>query len=247
MENELRHFDLIERYSDNELSDGERMDFEDRLAQDTNLKSEFEIYQSIISEVKNKAKHDALKDKLRIADREMDMSVSEKRHISRFTAYRIAASVILIVGISVVFIYRHENRNNSIASSYWENDSGLPVTMGDTASTFDRLMNAYKLRDYKLFNSIITSMPERQLNNDTLVYYKAIIDYELKDDKTAILEFHSIAISQTSVYREKAQYRLALIYITNNQIPEAKQLLSSIASDTSSQYSDRAKAILKEL
>ncbi|CAM6004419.1 unnamed protein product [Sphagnum balticum] len=238
------------------MSESERIDFENRLAQDAELKSEFEIYQSIISEVRNKAKRDTLKDKLRIADREMDMSVADRemdmsvavtRHINRFAAYRIAASVILIVSVSTFFLYRHENKYNSIASAYWENDNGLPVTMGDAPSNFDRLMNAYKLRDYRLFHAIISSMPVGQLNSDTLLYYKAIIDHEQKNDKSATVEFQNIAVSQTSVYREKAQYRLALIYISNNQIPEAKHLLSFIASDPTSQYADRAKAILKEL
>jgi len=244
----LKYFDLIERYLDNEMQEDERISFDKELEQNEILKKELEVYQAIVSEVKNGSKRRDLKDKLRDADKDLDQEITLKPHSIKLWQYSIAASILLIIGIGAFYYYYNTgDKYIAIADKYWEHDNGLAVTMGEDKSAFDAIMNAYKLKDYKQCNDLLQESLKQKPYNDTLTYYGAVIEHELNNDEISISEFRKVAALPTSIFKEKSEYRLALLLLKSNKVKEAKSILSAIAQNPNHQYVDQAKSILSEL
>src|ERR1035437_1175808 len=101
----LKNIELIEQYFEGKLSEKERIDFEAKLLIDAEFKKEYEFYTHIVAGIKE-AGEDKLREKLKIADRELDsgkvISIERK---SNFKTLALAASLIFLIGLSVIWYF----------------------------------------------------------------------------------------------------------------------------------------------
>lgn len=214
MTDTLKNIELIEGYCEGRLDVSVKAAFENRLLIDEELNEEYELYKAIVSGIKEQG-HNNLKNQLKIADAELDNVVGVKKAIKPKQKYwAMAASIILIIGISIFWKYTTDTKLSVLADNYCDKEKGLPVEMSSNKGKYDYVMNLYKKVDYKGAENEINKLLVVNSYNDTLNYFLGVVTYELKDFETAKLSFNKIKLD--SRYFEKAQYRIILIALKQN-------------------------------
>ena len=161
------------------------------------------------------------------------------------TLLKVAAVLIPFIAIGSYLVLTQFGSNSVLYAKYYEKEIGLPVLMNtDTEKTFNESMGAFKDNEYKEALSGFQSLLSEDIKNDTLLYFSGCSYMELNDFANAILKFE--AVPDKSVFKEKSEYRLVLMYIEENDLNKAKKLLHSIASEAEHTYNSKAKEILKE-
>jgi hypothetical protein len=238
---ELKHLEEIERYLDGEMTDQERLAFEQRLTTEPLLKQEYDVLSSVIKQVQN-SKRDELKSLLQKADLELDdKPVSQPKGIL-FWRYAIAASITLMIGLSVFYYYNSkvDNREKLVAA-YWKKDNGLPVLMDEKSNaSLDNAMTAYKGGNYDYAFSQFEALTQ----TDTVLYYEGLCSFELKKDATTYIK--PLAENNRSVFQSKAKYYLLLLYIKADKKQDAINLLNELLKDTDHPYREQILKLSQE-
>lgn len=154
----------------------------------------------------------------------------------------IAASIILIIGLTFAFQYH----SNPHVSDFDFSDAGLPVHLDiEDSSNYNEFTNLYKLGNYINAEDKIDILMEDYSTNDTLLYYKACILKE-QNKYTEALDFYQ-GIDSSSEYFEKANYQSAMCYWYLDDTQKLKNSLTKITSNPNHLFYDRALLILEKL
>jgi len=147
------------------------------------------------------------------------LQIHAKKTKVNFTYYKIAASLILLFGISY-FIYTNSNKTHSLEPFMIE-DAGFKVWMSATSSRVDLQngMNYYRHKNYTEALPYFSKLPK----NDTALYYSGISSIQLNQLYDAELLFNKIP--SESIYKNKSLYYLSLCYIFNHKEKEGLSLL----------------------
>ncbi len=158
-------------------------------------------------------------DALQVFISEAPLKIKTHKSKSYFMCYKIAASLIVLIGISY-FIYTNSNKTNSLESFMIE-DAGFKVCMSATSSHVDLLngMNYYRHKNYG------EALPyfSKLANNDTALYFSGISYMQLNQLSDAELLFNKIP--SESIYKNKSLYYLSLCYVFNHKEKEGLSLL----------------------
>jgi len=235
MMREEEHIDLFERYRNGELSDSELRDFEARLAYDSEFKAEFEAYENVENGIKTHFRAE-LKSKLQEVDKEMD-ATPKKKSIVSLLAWTSSIAAAIVFGM---FIFQHFSQPSyeQLAQNYWPYEDGLPVKMS-TSSKYDEAMNAFKLKDWEKAENLLS-----EIESDTASYFLGEVAYQNNKQQIAISYFSGI--EKSSVYYQKAQFKLALLWLTTGNTAKAKEIIDSLIEEKS-EFSDDAQEILKKI
>lgn len=229
------HIEIFERYRNGELSEAELKDFEARLAYDSEFKESFEQYEAIEVGIKTHFRNE-LKTKLQDLDQQMDAPV-KKSSIVKLVAWTSSMAAAVIIGF---FIFQHysELNNVQLAKQYWPHEEGLPVKMS-TKGKYDDAMNAYKLGQFEKAQKLLES-----IDSDTAIYFSGVVSFELEDYPLAEKEFQQI--DKNSLYYDEAQFRLAMVLISSNEVAKAKRILKK-QIDNKTEFARDSKEILEKL
>lgn len=248
MSETLKNIEIIEAYSEGKLSIQEKIDFENRLLSDLELKADFELYKSIVEGIKA-AGEDQLRAKLRTADFALDAqtNVSEKstKSLQMAKYWTVAASVTIVLCAFVFIKFIQTPRLEKLAEKYYEKEKGLPVQMSMESSSMDSIMNLYKNSDYKLAKKGLQAMLVKDLSNDTLNYFLGVTLYELGDYKGADECF--VQIKQNSAYFQKCQYRELLVFLKTKNMVMVGSSINEILKNRDHLYYDKAEQLRSEL
>jgi hypothetical protein len=150
------------------------------------------------------------------------LNLQTKKQIPLSNYYKIAAGVLLVITFSV-FTKLYFFNNQSI-QNYWVQDTGFKVLMGNETNSAGLAngMSFYKAEQYN------QAIAEFSLNNfsDTAAYYSGICFIKLNELDSA--EKYLLTIPQTSIYKNKAMYYLALSYFYNDKKSKALDILNTI-------------------
>lgn len=240
----LKNIEEIENYFEGKLSLEDKLLFEAKLESNPELADELNLYKQIRSAIVEKGNND-LKNKFALADEELDIATIVS--INKKTNYKvlaIAASVILVVGVSIFFFLNGKKDYTQLAIKYYEAEKGLPVEMGPT-SKFDKLMNLYKLGNYTDAQRELDELFKNNSNNDTLLYFSAVVNDELKDYDSAISGYSKIPNSST--FFQKAQYRLVLTYLKTNEKDKALDVIKQSLENKEHLFYDKLSQLSSEL
>lgn len=242
----LKNIEEIENYFEGKLSLEDKLLFEAKLESNADLVAEFDLYKQIRGAIVEKGKVD-LKSKFALVDKELDNNQTRVIPISKKRNYKtlaIAASVLIVVGLSIFFLLNKKNDYSQLASKYYEAEKGLPVEMG-ASNKFDNLMNFYKSGNYNDAKKLMDEMLKMETTNDTLIYFNAVISEELKNYRPAINNY--TRIPSTSNYFQKAQYRLALTYLKSNDKNNAIEIINQALSNKEHLYYEKLSQLRVEL
>lgn len=240
-QNEIR--ELIDRYLQGEMSDKEKVTFEQRLIDEPDLREEFENQKKIIDIVSA----GALKEKLE--ELHLRHQIKKRNHgrFYLYTATAVAATFAIV--LSFWFMYQPAAGTpyeQMIASVYFK-DPGLPTLMStaETNREFELAMIDYKLGDYRSSLDRLTALSEENPQNDTIRFYLGVNWFELGNFQRAGQLFEELRTSDSRYVIEKAEWYSALNYLHLEDREKAGELFNNIAEDYSHLYqSDASNAML---
>jgi len=161
MKNDIR---LIEKYLNGELSDSQKLEFENRLKTDKSLFDELELCKKVSDAIHES---DIMELRQTINIIVQDKPTIMGLHIGRFFYWQIAAAVILaFVVIKSVFFYNSQQNNTSETFSkfYKPYSSAQLIRDGKANSANDSLLNI-ALTSYENQNYILAEESFKQIAN----------------------------------------------------------------------------------
>ncbi len=243
MNNNFTNSDLLVQYLDGELSPEERLQLENELKQNTAMQQELEN----LTLAKQAIKNYGLKQKVSAIHIEMmkEMTATEKpvktgviRSIARRTM-KIAASLLIVLLGFGVYQYVSVSPDKLFAEKY--QPYSLSVSRG-TADA-DAMENAYKERNYTTVINLFTGLQNAGQKENFLagLAYLAINDYA-----KGIVSFNKVQslnnAAGASIFKDDAEYYLALSYLKNKEIKSALPLFASIRNNPDHLYNDKVTA-----
>ena len=246
---DLTYFDQIERYHDNEMTADERKRFENELLYNSELAEELELYKQIVSGIKD-YHIDKFKKKLREVDFELDAELEQSKKTRKLVVYlSIAASFLLLIGTSAYFFMFNTKPNyNEIALQNREIEKGLPVFMSSSNEVgISEAMNFYKQNKYSESLNLLKKIELNKPTNDTVIYFIALNNELINNTQEAISYYEKLIPVESSIFKEKAEYRLSLCYLVKGDIIKAKALLKAITEKQQHTFKSNAEKVLKEL
>jgi hypothetical protein len=153
--------------------------------------------------------------------------------------YKIAASIILLITVGVftkLYFFNQQTLQN-----YWVQDTGFKVLMGNEnkRTSIANGMSFYKAQQFK------EAITEFSFNhyNDTAIYYSGICFIKMNELDSA--EKYLQNVPQTSHYKIKSMYYLALSYLFNNKQNQALHIFNTTDFDDN-EMELKKKLILNE-
>ncbi len=236
MEEKNQNIDSFEKYLADELSQKEVLEFDARLAYDSEFRNEFEQYQAIEQGIKTHYRN-KLKSKFENIDSALDQKRIKQQKIKKQLLFSTSFAALLIIGC-VILLRLQTSSSTEIAQKYWTEEPGLPVKMG-TKGKYDDAMNAYKLGELDKASILL-----KNIQSDTSYYFQGIVAYEM--DNTFDAKRYLKRIQESSVYYQKAQFRLGLVLISEGDLKTSKKIFEELVAGNST-LKDVSEEILMEI
>ena len=230
--------DLIEAYLNNKLAGDEQMAFENRIELEPDLLEEIVLHRQIREFVKENEIHN-LKSQVKnwILEEKEDVKMKKIAPFSRINLLRIAASLALISSLAWLYFNSQSSSGNQYFAELVQQNPGT-LQGNDDRSNWTQLFREKK------YAKVISILNIKEIKTSEEIYYLGLSYAAETNYSKAIIQFSSI-ILQDSVYAEKANWALALVYLKQNNKILARLLLEKTAS-SDSEFREKAKDLLQE-
>jgi tetratricopeptide (TPR) repeat protein len=227
---------IIEAYLNQELAGEDLTIFENRLNTEPDLVEELGLHRQIRSFVtETEVQH--LKGQVKDWMQEDAVEEVKPKTISLFSRtnlMRIAASLALVSGLGW-FYFNSQSSENQYLTALVEQNPDL-LQGNDDRNVWSSLFQEKK------YSNVIAVLEKKAAMSPEEVYYLGLC-YVGETNYPKAIEQFSKTILQDSVYSEKANWALALVYLKEKKDDLAKPLLEKIAG-SDSEFSEKAKGLL---
>jgi TolA-binding protein len=177
------------------------------------------------------------------AQDKIDAVTSKTKQTHKKQPYlKYAAVVISFVAIAGYFSL---NTSKSI-DNYYIKESGLPNLMSSTINDWNKLMQFYKSNELEKAYTFSEEISKVKINNDTIIYYQAVIAYDLNKFEIATENFKKIEANKQSIFNSDAEFRLGFSLLKAGKKEESKQQFEKVAN-SESPFNSYAATILEEV
>ena len=132
------------------------------------------------------------------------IALGTKQTQKRQPYLKYAAVLIPFVAIAGYFLL---NTSKSI-DTYFIKDTGLPNLMSTSENDWNKLMQLYKSNELESAYQLSEEIGKKKRNNDTVIYYKAVIAYDLNKFEMANENFKNISTDKQSIFQADSEFRL---------------------------------------
>jgi len=145
-----------------------------------------------------------------------------------FSFIKVAAMLIPLISIGFLWFYEGISENEKIFDEYFQEEFGMPVTMRAVDNiAFYEAMNIYRDGDYKRAFTAFEKLQPSEGLNDTLDYFMACSLINSKCYTESMYYFNKI--DRSSIYFEKAQFYMALVFLYSDDMSKASETLQGIS------------------
>jgi tetratricopeptide (TPR) repeat protein len=252
MTNSEKDVEFIERYIEGELTPEEKKDFEERLAVDEVFESTYLTYRNLIEGIQYSGKQKLIQ---RLKKLEANISVQEtfdKRimgiRMKDFYSYSAAATVLLLITFSFIFIINDKPTANEIYTEYFQPyPNVVNATTRGEESVLDPKEQAYRYYDLEEYEKAVVAFENilKKEKDPAVLLYAGNSYLALGKFNTASAKLKSLD-SLDSPFDVQAQWYLAMSYLANKNSKEGKIILNKIKAQNVS-YSKKAQDILNTM
>lgn len=226
---------LIESFLDGTLNADLQQDFQRRMHDSHEFKSEVELAESVLSTWKN-VHDDSVTKEIKEIYLEAKAEGLNKSHFThRISAPILYAAAVIFIALFVSLFYNFWNvppLNEELYASYYQPFPADPNVRGGDLMNKNSGMNEYRDENYKsaipLFESAIkaTGGPQR------LNLFLGICYLETGDFSNAEMSFKDAASIQDAILRQNAEWYLAMTYLKANDLNNCVAQLQKIATSS---------------
>jgi tetratricopeptide (TPR) repeat protein len=255
MKQEMNYSMYVDRYLDGVMSVDEQFWFEKELQHDADLQEEVKLQ-------KNLQKMLAEKEVLEL-ESELDVIYQQTYHpwkttissVSRnikesLTKYTVvAASIALIIIMSVTFFSRRGSTNADIYNAHFQPAEISMIFRASAEEVNSDLRNAMTMYENKEYGKAI-QLFEKVLAEDKsrigLNLYSGISHMEIEEYAEANKSFQKVIDHQANAFIESAEWYLGLCYLKTNENEKATEVFEEIV-ERDGYFKKDARKIIKEL
>lgn len=246
MDNSTHHMsEQLVQYLDGELTGANKELIEQQLAADKNLRDELEslkVTREVVMifglQQKVSVIHQQMMPELQTPVKKMNpIAIGSTRRIIRYSI-AVAASVVLIVGSIIGYNFYNLSSGKVFASNYRSYELG---TLRDADSMqVSPVEKAYREKDYQK----AAGLSSKNTSNTVKETFLAGLSYvELGNNAEAIAKFNKVIAQndsvKTNLFKDDAEYYLALTHIRNKDFDFAIDLLRSIKENPKHLYHEK--------
>lgn len=235
---------LIESYLDGELSEQERLQFEQELKTNKELANDLLIHQEIRNALGDEDLID-LREKLSIIREDYHRKEKKKKRFAIFAS----SSIIVIAFITTFFICNKSYTNDELYNMYYEHYDAGTIVRGEVQPTKEIYTNALRTYDkgqyaeaIKLFEQIRDTSAFYQPKE----YYTALSYMELQNFDKALNHLEPLLKNNVSALHKNIIWFSGLCYLKTNQNEKAKQQFKYL-SNSSSCFKQKSTEILEKI
>lgn len=169
---------------------------------------------------------------------------------SRFSfkkqGWYVAASIVILMAISAVLLLNKPIDNEALYAEYFSPHANTlaPVERNETTSTsLEKALLAYENKEY--VEALAFFEESEEANSTAVDFYKACSYMAISQIEDALPLLKKVSTSEDA-YATYAHWYLALSYLKNNDVPNAKIHLETIVTRSYYPY-EKAKQLLGEL
>jgi predicted negative regulator of RcsB-dependent stress response len=228
------------QYLDGELTGAEKESIEQQLAADKNLQEELESLKATREAVKIfglQQKVSGIHQQMMQEMQSPVKKISSTRRIIRY-GIAVAASVVLIVGCIIGYNFYTLSSNKVFASNYHSYE--LSTVRSDDTAQISPVEKAYREKDYKKTVELISQQSSLTVKETFLAGMSYM---ELNNSTKAIDEFKKVIAgnenAKSNLFKDEAEYYLALTYISNKDYDFALDILRTIKENPEHLYHEK--------
>lgn len=214
-------FASIEQYLLGESTAEERLVFENNIANNKEWAAkvaEVKLLFTGIETASLKQRLDAYHEKLKKNNPQKEV----RKIISTSRKWLAAASVTLLVALSVWLYTSSQNKYEKLYASYYKPDPGLMSAMGVGDNyLFNKAMLDYKTGNYKKAIDEWSKLKKSERPNDTLSYFLGVAQQADGNNTEALLLLQSMASDSTKPFYKDACWYTGLALLKQGAISEA--------------------------
>jgi len=238
------HFEQIDSYLLEEMSDKMKAKFEEAMAEDIELRKEVMLRRDIMQGIridgrkKLKATLDEIHDQ---KDRTIQKSIVSRS--KRLAPWLVAAGLVLL--LSVRFLWNPQPQPDLFSSYYEPYELSMNLRNLDNKQTLTTIDRLYSERNYTAAQPIIESYLKENPNQKTLQLALAICQFENKEYENAISSLESL--ENDPFLKDQAYWYLALIHLDQQNTSEAIKNLKPLIDDPTADHHDEARKLFEEI
>ena len=242
MDNFTKQTESLMRYLDGEMSQTEKEEFEKELTADESLRQQLQDLQASREAVKMYG----LKQQVASVHREImeetkpGAVIRKMSSTRRFARYglRVAASIVLIAICFLAYRFFSLSPDKLYNEKY--NSFELSTLRGENENQATEIEKAYREKNYKRVLVLSTKYPEKNIKDEFLAGISCL---ELNKPSEAVDLFNKVIIrdqnSDHPVYKDDAEYYLALSYLRAKNYEKALELMNAIHENRSHLYREK--------
>jgi tetratricopeptide (TPR) repeat protein len=234
---------VFENYLTNQLSEKDKIDFENQLQNDASIREKFRIYQNWTNYLENKFDSKTIDFKKNLETISKSNFTENKKSETKVISFKpyyfaIAASIVLVIGTWFMMQNSMPNYND-----YNQHEDAYFTERDDVIENLKLAQDAFNIKNYPEaitnFEIVLKSYKRPEIE-----FYFAVSLLEVDKFTESEVIFNNLK-SGTSIYKDKSTWYLALSNLKQKKYEETKEFLKQIPEDAE----DYAKAekLLDEL
>jgi hypothetical protein len=238
---------MIETYLDGNLNETEKAEFNKLLIEDNCLASEIILHKEVNEAILDNEIHEFREKVYKLISSSAEKSSRFLLFPKKLIKYPVAASIVLLIGISLWQVFSLESPDKIYADYYKAYQPDISVRSINT--TTDKIQLSYLLYqegDYESSFEILNNYLAENADNQTARFYLGMNAIELGKIDFAIAELKKIEQDETTPYAIHARWYLAMTYLKSKNPDEARIYLKSLRKEENF-YSEKAREVLKKL
>ena len=157
------------------------------------------------------------------------------------------AAVLIPIAFFLGYFFNNSLDNKESIEKFYTKEEGLPNYMGTEKTNWDALMKLYRANKMKEAYLVSEQILSQKPQNDTAIYFNAVISYELKNYKKAKTNYSKIVQNKQSIFYYDATFRLGFAIKNLHKNQTAKQQFETVANDPNNPYNENSKEVLEQL
>lgn len=239
MNNSISNSEKLVRYFDGEMNEQERQEFEKVLREDQQLQNELDNLKLSKEAVHSYGLNQQVKQVHEMMMNEMRseapvISISRRRKIIRYTIAVAASIIFIFIGLRITVF-----TGSSPDKLYNEKYTAFELT--SSRSEGPELSAIEKLYEEKKYTEVVSMDKTAQATADEFLI--AVSWLELNNPVKAIHCFTAVLeqdkASGQKIYKDEAEYYLALAYLKNTNYDKAIELMNFIHNDPNHLYHEK--------
>ncbi|PKB16374.1 hypothetical protein [Flavobacterium sp. 5] len=236
------HFLAFDEYLRGEMSDDDKLIFENQLRADAEFASAFDAFKELNFHLTNKFGNapelKAFKENLEGISKTHFNKPKEKVVVFKPWYYGVAASVAVLIGLFFL-----NQKADPTFEEYNHPETAFFTERGEMNDTLKLAQDAFNAKQYKVAIPFFESILKTDNSVEIQYFYGMSL---LEEDRFVESDAIFIALkSGNSIYKDKATWRLALSMLKRKKDKESKKLLMAISHDFEDY--DEVESLLKAL